>query len=182
MCKPNLFLLIVLFATSGVVSLSQTSTSLDQDVTRYVGKWKFISKESFNGASDRKLYSDYVISIDQVEDKLRITREYVYNSVKYTREASLFLDGRGETNASMASNGSVGILKSKTRLKKGTILREIDATDRTSGPPDTETFKISDDGKRLVIERRYRLKRPSDFPKHFQDRIETDRLVLGRLS
>lgn len=181
MLRVSRVLLIVMFGTSALVSFSQTPPERDRELSGYLGKWRFIPEQSFDGARDRKLYSQNLISIDKADEELRITREFGYDSVKYARQITVFLDGRGETNTLSDSNGKADLVKPKTRYKKGKVKREIDG-DRRSDPPDTETFKLSNDGKRLTIDRRYRPKVIGDAPKFFEPRIETDRLVLERVS
>ena len=171
-----LFLLVAFCGNS----FSQTSVPSYPEVSNYLGKWKFVSKESFNGETDRKLYSAYMISIDRIEDKLRITREFVYNSVAYSREAFIHLDGRGETNSSADSNGKVSTVRSRSKLRKGAIVREF-ARETVTNPGDTETFRLSDDGTRLVVERRYIPRVQGNVPEYLKTRVVSDRLVLERI-
>jgi hypothetical protein len=132
-----LFFSLVAFCCN---AFSQTSVPPDSEVSNFLGEWKFVAEESYKGESDRKLYSAYMISIDRIEDKLSITREFVYNSITYTRKATIYLDGRGETNSSADSNGRTSTVRSKSKFKNGAIYREF-ARETRYGPADIETFR-----------------------------------------
>ena len=171
------FSLVVAFCGN---AFSQTPVPPYSEVSNFLGKWKFVAEESFKGESDRKLYSAYMISIDRIEDKLSITREFVYNSIAYTRKATIYLDGRGETNSSADSNGRTSMVRSKSKFKKGAIHREF-ARETGFGPADIETFRVSEDGSRLVVERRYTPKVQGNVPESLKSRVVSDRLVLERI-
>ena len=178
----NLPLFFALFISLCGISFSQGPAGSDSDLTKYLGTWSFVKDDSYKGARDRDLYGEYVITIDQVGSKLRIVRQYVYSSQPYRREILVNLDGSGETNESADSNAKVDLIRSTTRLKKGAIIRILDDNVRPAGPSDTETFKVSEDGRRLRIERRYRPKAAGSAPEFFRNRIETDVLVLERVT
>lgn len=182
MSKSKLPLCVILLIAFGSISFSQSSAGPDPSLEKYLDKWSFIKNESYKGASDRDLYDDYVIFIEQSGSQLRIVREFVYNSKPYRRETVVALDGSGETNELADSAGKVRLVRSKTRLRNGVIVKMLNDDDRAEGPADTEVFKVSADGKRLRIERRYRPKAVGPVPKFIQDRIETDLLVLERIS
>ena len=135
--------------------LFSAGAAYGQDPTHFAGTWLLDKEASFARESDRDAYKKYLLELTVEGDKVVLRKDIEYHTSKTNIEMVLFPGGKGETNTFPTERGGRMEIKSKTKLKDNSIVREF--TRGVEGPlgmnridRTTEKFTLSQDGKYLV--------------------------------
>jgi hypothetical protein len=149
-------LIIVMFAVSTIWAQKGDPKLDSPDLS---GTW-LLDTNSLS-SSQRKSVKDYVLTIEQVDSEVKITRRYTENGHSIAFSETLYTDKRKEENFDAnGTNSGFGkvTITSKSYWKKRSIIREFiynKSDARIAYLLDRQVFSLSKDGRVLTITTEY---------------------------
>lgn len=144
--------LVALTLLAAVSANSQSKDRPKDDISNFSGVWKLASRQTTPRIL-QETHEFYFLEITASGVEFKVERRYKYSGRRIERSGIYFTDKRGEVNKSPTTlfNGSYE-QKSKTVLKGGRVVIRWNYKSDMGWIDVTETYSLSNDGKKLVYE------------------------------